>query len=190
MGINPRASGKATTKEGKTLIVERTKKLIDESQLIISVPSSGITKEQIDSLRKELPKTARASVVKNKLMKVALEGTSFEALGDTITNENMFFFIPEGEARKTFEEFKKWQKETKRDDQGAKHAVMEGKLYSSKEIEGLTKLPTKLELITKVAIAIKAVPTKVGRGVNAVPNKLGRAFAQLKNMKEEEEKEA
>ena len=74
MGMNPRASGFATTKEGKRQIVERTKKLIDESQLIISVPSAGITKEQIDQLRKAIPKEAKASVVKNQLMKVALQG--------------------------------------------------------------------------------------------------------------------
>ena len=186
--MNPVASGFATTREGKKVIVERTKKLIDESQLIISVPSSGISKEQIDELRKAIPKDAKASVVKNKLMKVALQGTDFESLGDTIKNENMFFFIPEGSARSTFEEFEKWQKEHKRDDLGAKDCVMEGQLYSGhKTIKGVSKLPTKLELITKIGIAIKAVPTKLGRSVNAVPNKMGRAFGALKDKLAEQE---
>jgi large subunit ribosomal protein L10 len=190
MGMNPRASGQATTKEGKKEVVERTKKLIDESQLIISVASSGISKEQIDMLRKAVPKTSKASVVKNTLMKVALEGTEFESMRDTISHENLFFFIPEGDARQTFEEFEKWQKEAKRDgDKGnAKHAMMEGQLYSGhKTIKGVSKLPTRLELITKIGIAVKMVPTKVGRGVNAVPNKLGRAFGALKDKIAEDE---
>lgn len=186
--MNPRASGFATTKEGKRQIVERTKKLIDESQLIISVPSAGITKEQIDQLRKAIPKEAKASVVKNQLMKVALQGTDFESMSETIKNENMFFFIPEGEARSTFEEFEKWQKEYKREDLGAKDCVMEGQLYSGhKAIKGVTKLPTKLELITKIGILIKMVPTKVGRGIDAVPNKMGRAFGALKDKIAEDE---
>lgn len=188
MGMNPRASGYATTREGKKVIVERTKKLIDESQLIISVPSGGISKEQIDELRKAIPKDAKASVVKNQLMKVALQGTDFETMSETIKNENLFFFIPEGSARSTFEEFEKWQKEHKRDDLGAKDAVMEGQLYSGhKTIKGVTKLPTKLELIAKIGIAIKAVPTKLGRSIDAVPNKMGRAFGALKDKIAEEE---
>lgn len=189
MGMNPRASGYATTKEGKKKIVERTKELIEGSQLIISVASSGITKEQIDQLRKAIPKDTKASVVKNKLMQVALQGTEFEAMGEGLSNENMFFFIPEGEARKTYEEFEKWAKEAKRDKEGAaKVAMMDGVRYDGPTaIKNLSKLPTKLELIAKIGIAIKMVPTKVGRGVNAVPNKLGRAFGALKDKIAEEE---
>ena len=189
MGMNPRASGFATTREGKKQIVERTKALIENSQLIISVASAGITKEQIDTLRKAIPKETKAAVVKNSLMKVALKGSEFESLGENLKNENMFFFIPEGEARSTYEEFEKWAKECKREKEGAaKLAVMDGVKYEGPAaIKNLSKLPTKLELITKVGIAIKAVPTKVGKGVNAVPNKLGRAFGALKDKIAEEE---
>ena len=65
---------------------------------------------------------------------------------------------------------------------------MEGQLYSGhKTIKGVTKLPTKLELITKIGILIKMVPTKVGRGIDAVPNKMGRAFGALKDKIAEDE---
>ena len=65
---------------------------------------------------------------------------------------------------------------------------MEGQLYSGhKMIKGVTKLPTKLELIAKIGIAIKAVPTKLGRSIDAVPNKMGRAFGALKDKIAEEE---
>ena len=174
--------------QGGKQIVERTKALIENSQLIISVASAGITKEQIDTLRKAIPKETKAAVVKNSLMKVALKGSEFESLGENLKNENMFFFIPEGEARTTYEEFEKWAKECKREGGAAKVAVMDGVKYEGPAaIKNLSKLPTKLELITKVGIAIKAVPTKVGKGVNAVPNKLGRAFGALKDKIAEEE---
>ena len=57
--------------------------------------------------------------------------------------------------------------------------------YTGKSIDTVTSLPTKLELITKIAQGIKAVPTKVGLGVKAVPNKLGRAFGAIKDKLEE-----
>lgn len=187
---NPKPSGIANTKAGKTAILERTKALVDKSALIITVPFGGVSKEQTDMLRKVLPKSTKASVVKNSLLKKALEGTSFEPMNAMVRDQNMFFFIPEGEARVTFENFKKWQKDIKRTDDefSAKYGAMDGQLYVGKTVEAIANLPTKIELITKIAQGIKAVPTKVGRGVNAVPNKLGRAIAAIKNKLEEEGK--
>ena len=67
-----------------------------------------------------------------------------------------------------------------------KFGCMEGKIYRDKQLDAIAALPTKLELYTKIAQGIKAVPTKVGKGINAVPNKLGRAFGALKNKLEED----
>jgi hypothetical protein len=47
-------------------------------------------------------------------MSKAVEGTPFEVLKGTLKEENMFFFIPEGEAKPAYEGFKRWQKEIKR----------------------------------------------------------------------------
>ncbi len=66
---------------------------------------------------------------------------------------------------------------------------MDGVLYTGKGIDEITNLPTKIELITKIAQGIKAVPTKVGLGVNAVPRKFGRAFGALTDKLKEESKE-
>merc|ERR1712146_719670 len=144
-----------------------TKALIENSQLIISVASAGITKEQIDTLRKAIPKETKAAVVKNSLMKVALKGSEFESLGENLKNENMFFFIPEGEARTTYEEFEKWAKETKREKEGAaKVAVMDGVKYEGPAaIKNLSKLPTKLELITKIGLLLRLCPLRLVRGL-------------------------
>jgi len=187
---NPKPSGIANTKAGKVAILDRTKALVEQSSIIITIPFEGVTKENTDILRKMLPKTMKATVVKNSLLKKALEGSAFEAMNAQIRDENMYFFIPEGEAKLTMESFKKWQKDIKRtDDQfNAKYAAMEGQVYVGKTVEAIANLPTKKELITKIAQGIKAVPTKVGRGVKAVPNKLGRAIAAIKNKLEEEGK--
>lgn len=186
---SPKPSGFSNTKPGKTAIIDRTKALLDTSNLIISLPISGVTKEQIDFLRKDLPSTVKASVVKNSLMRIAVKDSQFEPLAESLSGENMFFFIPEGDSAATYSGFKKWRKEYKRLDAAfdMKFAVMENVLYPTKAIEAVTNLPTKKQLITKIAMGIKAVPTKLGKGIKGVPNKLGRAINALKIKLEEEE---
>ena len=190
MGINPTPSGFASTREGKKAIVERTKKLIDDASLIAVIPSSGISVEQVDFLRKELPAGTVASVVKNTLFKVAVKDTPFDAMKDQedMTYPNMYFFVPEGESKPTFQAFAKFKKEfpEKHKKLEAKFACMEGGIYRDAQFDAVTNLPTKDELYTKIAIAIKAVPTKVAQGVKAVPSKLGRAIGAIKDQKEKE----
>jgi len=187
--IAPKPSGFANTKEGKTVILDRTKKLLGETTFLISFPNKGVSKEAVDILRKELPKGIKASVVKNALMRKASEGTSFSKIGENLKQENMFLFVPEGKAKPAFDAYKKWQKEVKRTDPefDLKCVVMENTVYTGKTIEAVVNLPTKADLITKIALGIKAVPTKIGLGIKAVPNKLGRAFGALKSKLEEEE---
>ena len=188
MGVNPRASGFASTRAGKTAILERTKTLIDNSSLIVTIPFDSTTVEEIDMLRKSLPEGTTASVVKNSLMKIAVQDTPFSSLAeqDDVVNSNIFFFIPEGESKPTFKAFKKWTKDANKKDFEPKFGIMEGNVYRADGLDTIANLPTKLELITKIAQGIKAVPTKVGKGVAAVPNKFGRAFGALKDKLEEE----
>lgn len=190
MGVAPKPSGFANTKAGKAAIFDRTKKLVDGSSIIISMPFEGVTKEQVDMLRKEIPKTSKGSVIKNSIMRKACVGTPFEVISQDSAGETMYFFVPEGEGKPVYEGIKRWQKEVKRTEEKylAKNAIMDSILYQGKNVESVCNLPTKKELITKIAQGIKAVPTKVGRGVNAVPNKLGRAFGALRDKLEDESK--
>lgn len=189
--IAPKPSGFSNTKAGKAAILDRTRSLISESNMIITMPVDGVTKEQIDILRKGLPKTTKASVVKNSLMRIAITDTPFSGmnLGKGIKGENMFLFIVEGEAKDTYKYLKDWFKETKRNEPQflPRYGAMEGELFDSKALEAVCNLPSKKELITKIAQGIKSVPTKVGRSIKAVPTKLGRAFGALKTKLEEEQ---
>merc|ERR1719231_1435758 len=116
-------------------------------------------------------------------MKLAIKDSPFEGMAEKLTLENMFLFVPEGETKATYDAFEKWQKEVDRKDKkfDPKLGAMEGNVYEGQPLKDVAGLPSKKELITKIAQGIKAVPTKVGRGINAVPNKLGRAFGAWKD---------
>lgn len=49
-----------------------------------------------------------------------------------------------------------------------------GELLDGPGVVAISKLPTKQELIQRLAIALKSVPTKLGRSINLVPTKVGR----------------
>ena len=188
--IAPKPSGFSSTKAGKSAILERTRSLIEQSALIVALPIEGVTKEQVDELRKKLPKGTRASVVKNSLMGIAITDTPFAAMNKDrgIKGENMFLFIGEGESKESYNVLKSWAKEAKRTEPQflPRYGALDGELFSGDRLEAVINLPTKQELITKIAQGIKAVPTRVGRSVKAVPTKLGRAIGALKKKMEDE----
>lgn len=115
-------------------------------------------------------------VVKNKLMSRAIEGTNYEAVGEMLKGANMWFFIEEdiGGTVKAFNEFTKatGKKET--------HVILggniEGTNYDTAGVDAISKLPSKMELIARIAGGIKAVPTKVARVVKAPGMKVARAI--------------
>jgi large subunit ribosomal protein L10 len=170
------ARGGATTLEGKKETVSAVKELLDSSEMIFTVPASGITVSEVQSLRRSLPEGTSMKVVKNKLMARAIEGTDYEPVGDMLKGANMWFFIEEdiGGSVKSFNAFTKeyGKKET--------HAIIggniEGTNYDAAGVDAISKLPSKIELITRIAGSIKAVPTKVARVVKAPGMKVARAI--------------
>ncbi len=70
--------------------------MLERSSMVFSLPSSHITGNQVVALRKGLPDGCTAKVVKNKLMRIACQGTEFEGLTEVTTGENFWMFV-EGE---------------------------------------------------------------------------------------------
>lgn len=168
--------GEASTLEGKKESVAKVKELLDKSEMIISVPASGITVSQVQQLRRSLPEGTTAKVVKNKLMARAVEDTTWEAIGDDfLKGANMWFFIEEdiGGSVKSWNDF---TKDTGLDELIINGGNIEGTNYDETGVAAISKLPSKMELIAKIAGGIKAVPTKLARVTNAPATKMARAI--------------
>ena len=167
----------ATSKEGKVERVDSVKQLLGKTQMIISVPANKLTVKQVSLLRRSLPSGTTAQVVKNTLMARACEGTTFEqATSGMLKGSNMWFFIEEdiGGTVKAFNQFVK--ENNKKDYHTILGGVIEGVAYDGAGVDAISKLPSKLELIARIAGGIKAVPTKVARVVKAPGSKLARAI--------------
>jgi hypothetical protein len=60
--------GRVSTKEGKAVKIDAVKEQLENAMLVFAVPSAGLTVTQMSSFRNRLPESAKAMVVKNKLM--------------------------------------------------------------------------------------------------------------------------
>jgi len=170
------ADGYATTLNGKKEKVERVKELLQSSQMIVSVPPSSLTVKQTGLLRNSMPEGTTVSVVKNKLMARAVQGTEYESAVSILKGTNMWFFIQDdiGATLKAYNEFLK--NTGKRDTHYVQGGVIDGQTVTPDQVTAISKLPSKLQLISMIAGAIKAVPTKVARVINAPNTKLARAI--------------
>ena len=50
---------------------------------------------------------------------------------------------------------------------------MDEKFLAPSELKPLESLPTKMDLIQKIAVGLKQVPTKVAHGTKQIPSKIG-----------------
>jgi large subunit ribosomal protein L10 len=170
------ARGGATTLTGKTETITVVKELLDSSEMIITVPASGIKVSQIQTLRRSLPEGTTMKVVKNKLMSRAIEGTEYQVAGEMLKGANMWFFIEEDIGGTV----KSWNAFVKGAGLGESHSVLggtiEGVNYDPDGVKTIATLPSKKELIGQIAGAIKAVPTKVARVIKAPGMKVARAI--------------
>lgn len=166
----------ATTMEGKKETVSKVKELLDSSEMIFTVPASGISVSQAQSLRRSLPEGTVMSVVKNKLMNKAIEGTEYEPAGEMLKGANMWFFIEEDIAGSV----KSWNSFVKENALAESHSILGGNIegvnYDTAGVVAISKLPSKNDLIAMIAGGIQAVPTKVARVIKAPGMKMARAI--------------
>merc|ERR1711957_932745 len=169
------AQGMATTREGKKETVNKVKVLLDSSEMIFSIPANGVSVSQVQTLRRSLPEGTTMSVVKNTLMKRAIEGTQYETAGEVLKGANMWFFVEEdiGGTVKAFNSFVKG--EDMDEPLIILGGTLEGRNYDAAGVEAISKLPSKKELYATIASRIQAVPTKVARAIKAPSIQVAKA---------------
>lgn len=157
------------------------KEKIDKAQVAVVSEYTGLSVEEITKLRRELQKEGGDYMVtKNTLAKIAIKGTPYEVLAETLKGPIAiaFGFTDQVAPAKVLSKF---IKDTKKGEIIA--AAMDGQLMSAEEAKALANLPSREELYAKMLGCINSPASGIANSVNAVMSSLVRAVAAVRDQK-------
>ena len=170
-----------STKAFKEDKVSLIKEKIEKAQVAIVTEYKGYTVEEITNLRRSLQKEdGDYMVTKNTLAKIALKGTPYEILSDSLKGPIAIAFGYNDQVAPA-KALSKFIKDTKKGEILA--AAMDGKLLSTAEAKALANLPSKAEIYAKMLGCINSPASGIANSVNAVMSSLVRAVAAVRDQK-------
>ncbi|EKT61055.1 50S ribosomal protein L10 [Providencia sneebia] len=158
--------------QDKQAIVAEVSEVAKGALSAVVADSRGVTVAKMTELRKAgRDAGVYIRVVRNTLIRRAVEGTSYEVLKDAFVGPTLIAFSNEhpGAAARLFKEFAKANPAFE-----IKAAAFEGELILAKDIDRLATLPTYEEAIARLMATMK----------EASAGKLVRTLAALRDQKE------
>lgn len=154
---------------------------MSKSKAVVFTEYKGLTVAQIADLRKSLKEAgAEYKVFKNTLITIAAAGTPYESAKSVFSGPTGLAFgydDPVAAAKKVLEFA------AKNDKFKIKSGIIEGKFYSTDEIKEVSKLPSKMVLLSILAGTFQAPAAKLARALNATLVQLAYALEAVKNKK-------
>ena len=153
----------------KAEVVKQTADLINAAQSAIVVDYRGLTVAEVTDLRKQLRDAGvKMSVIKNKILDRAVEGTDYEDLRSTFVGPTAVAFSDEDPIApaKILKKFA--------DDHDAleiKGGFIEKKVKTLDEINEYATMPSREDLLSMLASALQDPMRKIARAVKAVADK-------------------
>ena len=166
------------TIENKQALVAEVKEALSQSQLAMVIEYQGLSVAEITDLRRRLRPTGTiCKMTKNTLMRIAVEGDyTWQPMTEFLKGSSVFLLVQDDlkAAIKAYQDFQKATRKTE-----LRGGVMEGRALTEDDIKALTELPSKEELMARLAGGLKAIPTKLAVGLNAVPTKLAVGIKEV-----------
>ena len=144
-------------KEGykqKQIIIDEIKDKFERAESAVVIDYMGITVAEADEMRKKLREAeVDYTVYKNTLVKRAIEGTKYEALGEILEGPSGFAFSYDdataparvlNDARKAYKKME------------FKGGIIEGEYYDKENIEKIAAIPSRDTLISKFMGSIQS----------------------------------
>ena len=170
-----------STKAFKSEKISQMKEKIEKAKVAIVTDYKGLSVEEITKLRRLIQKEdADYMVTKNTLAKIAIKGTEYEVLADSLTGPVAIAFGFEDQVAPA-KALAKFIKESKKGEILA--AAMDGKLLSASEAKALATLPSKQEIYAKMLGCINSPASGIANSINAVMSQLTRAMAAVRDQK-------
>lgn len=151
--------------EGKKAVVSDVTALIANAQTMAVAEYRGVGVAALTTLRKSArDQGVQIRVLKNTLARLAIKGTSFESLSNDLTGPLLYSISEDAvAAAKVLNDFAKTN-----DKMVLKAGVYNGALLDQAGIKALASIPSREELLAKLAYVMKAPVSKMARAVGAV----------------------
>ena len=177
----------ALTRKKKEEKVEALRKQIDGKTMLARFGYEGFTNKELEGVRGSLPSDADVVVVKNALLSIAVEGTEFEGIENGIAHDNALLIAGDDapQAVKKLNQALKQKQKQGWKNIGFNRGVMQGQPLDAEEVSQIENLPSREQLMGKVAGAVKAVPSKLAVGIKMVPTKLAYGSKEISDGKSE-----
>ena len=165
----------------KKQVVEDVSAVVSKAQAAVIAEYRGLTVEQMKVLRREAHENnVQVRVVKNTLLRRAVQDTDFSCLDDLLVGPLAFAASEDPVA--VAKVLNKYAKEY--DALEIKAGSMSGSLLSQSEIKALAQLPSRDELLAKLMGTMQAPIAKFVQTLNEVPTKFVRGVAAVRDAKE------
>lgn len=138
----------------KQIIIDEIKDKFERAESAVAIDYMGITVAEADEMRKKLREAeVDYTVYKNTLVKRAIEGTKYEALGEILEGPSGFAFSYDdataparvlNDARKAYKKME------------FKGGIIEGEYYDKENIEKIAAIPSRDTLISKFMGSIQS----------------------------------
>ena len=169
------------TLEQKQQTVTRVGAELAKAQAVIVAEYRGLGVGAMTGLRaKARGAGVYLRVLKNTLAQRAVRGTQFEKLSEQLSGPLVYGFAQDPVAgAKVLADFAR-----ENDRFVIKGGAMPNALMSAKDVKVLATMPSREELLAKLAGTLQAPIVKLARTLNEVPGKFVRALAAVRDAKE------
>ncbi|MGH8707511.1 MAG: 50S ribosomal protein L10 [Burkholderiales bacterium] len=162
--------------EQKQAVVAEIATQLAKAQAVIVAENRGLSVEAVTGLRAKARKSGLyLRVLKNTLARRAVKGTPFEALAGQLSGPLVYGIAQDPvSGAKVLAEFAKENELFV-----IKGGAMPNAMMSSTDIKALATMPSREELLAKLAGTLQAPIAKLARTLNEVPGKFARALAAV-----------
>ena len=150
----------------KQIIIDEIKDKFERAESAVVIDYIGITVAQADAMRKKLREAnVDYTVYKNTLVKRAIAGTEWEALGEVLEGPSGFAFsfedatAPARVLNESIKEYKKME---------FMGGVVEGAVYGKEDMQAIANIPSREVLISKFMGSIQSPIANFARVVQQI----------------------
>ncbi len=169
--------------EDKQAVVADVNEAAGSALAAVIADYHGLSVGQMTELRKQARESGvYLRVVRNTLLKRAVDGTEYECLKPALTGPTLLAFSKEdpGSAARLIKDFAKENSQLE-----VKALSIGGQLLAADQLDKLAKMPTKDQSIAMLMSVMQAPVVKLVRTLNEVPSKLVRTLAAVRDQKQD-----